>query len=359
MTLKVAIVGCGKVADQHVEEIAKLPQLARVVGVCDLEPLMAEQLASRFSIAAHFDEFTRLLEELRPDVVHVTTPPQSHLPLARRALDAGCHVFVEKPLALDYEQAVALVEHARRCGRKLTIGYTFLFDPVALAMRELVQDGVVGDPVHVESYYGYPLAGPYGKAVMADPSHWVHALPGGLFQNNIDHLLYKLVEFIHDDKPGILAFGSVGRPQRFGDVRDALLDELRILVRGNATTAYATFSANARPLMQLVRVYGTRNTLHVDYGSRVVTLEPSSKVPGAPGRLVPPFSLARQLVRAGARNVWRFARSEFHYLAGLSHLLRRFYESIRDDAEPPIAYRDMLRVSLMIHETIRQLRAAP
>ena len=52
MTLKVAIVGCGKVADQHVEEIAKLPQLARVVGVCDLEPLMAEQLASRFSIAA-------------------------------------------------------------------------------------------------------------------------------------------------------------------------------------------------------------------------------------------------------------------------------------------------------------------
>ena len=56
--------------------------------------------------------------------------------------------------------------------------------------------------------------------------------------------------------------------------------------------------------------------------------------------------------------MWRFARNELHHFAGLSHLLRRFYESIRDDAEPPIAYRDILRVSLMIHETIRQLGGA-
>ena len=76
--LRVAIVGCGKIADGHVGELQKMDDV-EIVGVCDLELLMAEQLAARFGIAHFTDDFSRLLVEKKLDVVHITTPPQSHL----------------------------------------------------------------------------------------------------------------------------------------------------------------------------------------------------------------------------------------------------------------------------------------
>lgn len=107
--LKVAIVGCGQIADGHVSEIQKLGDAA-VLAVCDSEPLMAEQLAVRYGVPRWFSDYAAMLEEVRPDVVHICTPPASHLALTRAAVDAGCHVYVEKPLALDYQESVALVE---------------------------------------------------------------------------------------------------------------------------------------------------------------------------------------------------------------------------------------------------------
>src|SRR5213078_4418801 len=106
--LRVGIVGCGKIADGHVEEIQKMPERARVVAVCDLEILMAEQIALRYGIAAHYDSFEKLLVVEKPDVVHITTPPGSHLPLAKMAMDAGAHVYVEKPLTLNHADSKKL-----------------------------------------------------------------------------------------------------------------------------------------------------------------------------------------------------------------------------------------------------------
>jgi ornithine cyclodeaminase/alanine dehydrogenase-like protein (mu-crystallin family) len=74
--LKVVIVGCGKIADAHVEEVGKVT-LAEVVAVCDREALMAEQLAVRYGVPRHFSDFAAMLDAVRPDVVHITTPPQS------------------------------------------------------------------------------------------------------------------------------------------------------------------------------------------------------------------------------------------------------------------------------------------
>ncbi len=357
MSLKVAIVGCGKIADGHVEEIAKMSELASVVAVCDREPLMAEQLAWRYGIARHYGDFEELLERERPDVVHVTTPPQSHLALSTRALDAGAHVYVEKPLTPTHADAVKIIEHAERTKRLLTIGYTYLYDPPAVRMRELIAAGVLGDAVHVESTYGYDLAGAFGQALLADASHWIHALPGGLIQNNVDHVLNKMVEFLDDDEPKVLVDAWARRPQRFGDARDSFHDELRIMVRGRNVSAYGTFSSHARPVMHALRVAGTKNTLSLDFVGRSVTLEARSALPGAIGRLMPPFKSARQYTGAGLGNVWRFARSDFHFFAGLNRLLRLFYASAIDGAPLPISYRDILRVSWLIEEVIAQLRA--
>jgi len=96
--MKIAIVGCGKIADAHVEEIRKIPSV-QLVAVCDLEPIMAEQLATRYVIPRWYCDVKRMLDMEKPDVLHIPTPPQSHLLLAQQAVAAGCHVFLEKPVA--------------------------------------------------------------------------------------------------------------------------------------------------------------------------------------------------------------------------------------------------------------------
>jgi predicted dehydrogenase len=357
MSLKVAIVGCGKIADGHIEEIQKLSNLAEVVAVCDLEPLMAEQIAVRYGLSATYSDFDQLLERERPDVVHIATPPGAHLPLATRAIEAGAHVFVEKPLAPELEQCRAMIDAAEAANRKLTVGWTSFFAPPAVAMRELIAEGAIGDVVHVESYYGYDLSGAFGKALLSSGDHWVHRLPGKLLHNTVDHMFNKMVEFIDDDSPRVLATGLRRREQRFGDLRDDMHDELRLILRGGGVTGYGTFSSHISPASEYCRIYGTKDSLDVDFVSRAVTFATRAKLPSAIGRLVPAFEQAYRFASEGGRNLVRFAKSDFHFFAGLQELFRLFYRSILDDSPPPIAYRDILRVCYMHDQTWAQLAA--
>src|SRR5580693_8855460 len=106
--LRVAIVGCGKIADSHASQIQRIKG-CEIVGVCDREPLMARQLCERFPVKGYFSDLKKLLSEARPDVVHITTPPQSHFDLAKLCLEWGCHVYVEKPFTLFEAEARSLI----------------------------------------------------------------------------------------------------------------------------------------------------------------------------------------------------------------------------------------------------------
>src|SRR5438128_2117777 len=68
-----------------------------------------------------------------------------------------------------------------------------------------VEEGVLGEIVHVESFLGYDLSGPFGEPILADQAHWVRQLPGGLLQNILDHLLNKITEFIIEERPIVYA----------------------------------------------------------------------------------------------------------------------------------------------------------
>jgi predicted dehydrogenase len=349
----VAIVGCGKIADGHAQAIRRTRGLGELVAACDVEPLMAEQFALRMGVRSRYSDFDRMLVSERPDVVHIATPPSSHVELAMRAMDAGAHVFCEKPLAVNHAETLKLIEHVERTARKLTIGWDYFFDPPALRLRELVANGVIGDPVHVESTFGFSYSGPFGDALLKNPDYWVHRLPGGLLQNVIDHLLNKAVEFVADESPEVVARSVIRsaetRPWR------SRADEVRILIAGRSVTAYATFSAAIRPLGHFLRVYGTRNTIHADFNMRTVVVEAASDIPSALGRLAPAFSQGFKYLRAAGDNVAKFARADFHYFAGLRTLVAKFYESIINDAPPPVSYRDISRVSAISDEIFRQL----
>jgi len=111
--LKVAIVGCGKIADAHAAQIQRIKD-CEIVAACDREPLMAKQLCDRFPIQQRFTDLTELLRTSRPDVVHITTPPEGHFELTSLCLEYGANVYVEKPFAVYEHEAQKLVEIAER-----------------------------------------------------------------------------------------------------------------------------------------------------------------------------------------------------------------------------------------------------
>ncbi len=356
--LKVAVVGCGQIADGHAGEIQKLSN-AKLVAVCDLEPLMAEQLAVRFGVPAHYSDLERLLSREKPDVLHICTPPASHLPLAKAALSAGCHLYVEKPLALTHAQTEELLAAARSAGRELTIGHTYRYDPPAEELRRRIAAGDLGEVLHVESWYGYNLDGPFGKVLMSSPDHWVHRLPGKLFHNNIDHLLSKVVELLPDEEPLIQAFGWRQNADRvFGDARDELLDELRVLIRGRHVSAYATFTSNVKPVAHWQRVCGSKATMHADFQSRTLAFEQGPTLPSAIGRLAAGFAQSWQYARSAAHNVGRFAANDYHYFAGLRALIGKFYDSISNGGPAPISHSEIAKTSRMMDEIFRQTAEA-
>lgn len=353
-TLRAAIVGCGQVAEAHVQEIRKIPG-ASLVAVSDRELLMAEQLADRYGIPKYFESFEDLLSEMTPDVVHITTPPQTHFHLGKMAIESGCHAYIEKPFTVYEKDAEELLKLSMKSGKKITVGHNYYFDPPALTLRKLSDEGVIGEPVHVESHYGYNLGGSFGSAIFGDRNHWVHGLPGKLFQNNIDHLLYKITDFVSDETPEIRAFGYKLRPEIYGDIRDDALDELRVMIKGAAVTAYATLSANARPAKHCVRIYGTRNTVYADFTSRVIIIEKDVKLPGSIGRLLQAFGEGIQYIKEGGRNVIRFIHSDYHFFSGLQKLISLFYDSITNDTAVPIHYDIILRIMRMTGTIFQQV----
>ena len=356
--IRAAIVGCGKMADQHAVQILKLRN-ATLVAACDAEPLMARQLAERFEVPAWFTDVAEMLSSARPDVVHVTTPPQSHLRIGKQCLAAGANVYIEKPFTLNTADAEELIDLAGRKGLKLTAGHNAQFTHAMDQMRRLVADGFLGERVvHMESLYCYEFGdAAYAKALLGDSDHWARKLPGSLLQNIMSHGVSKIAEFMTGEKIVVSAQGfSSPFLQKIG--QGDIVDELRLIVRDeNATTAYYTFSSQICPSQHQFRLCGSKGSLVVDDDHQVL-LQFGSKEHKSYMRLfVPPVGFAGQYLGNLARNMWRFARNDFHMPndAGLARLIAAFYSSVAEGAPLPIPYREILLTSRIMDAAFGQL----
>lgn len=358
MKLSVAIVGCGKIADAHVEQV-RATGLAEVVAVCDREPLMAEQLAIRMAVPRHFADLEELLRTQHVDVVHVATPPDSHLALARLAFAKGCHVFLEKPVALTAAETRAIVAAARSADRKLAVNYLYNFESPSIELKALLALGRLGNVVHVESNYGYDLRGDYGIAVLSDPGHWVHRLPGKLFHNVLDHLVCKLALVMPRAEPEVRCI-ALRRRDPVGDpVIDRLADELRFTILCGGVSATGMVSAHIRPNAHTMCVYGERDSVALDYVARTLVPVARQVQPSALGRLFPAWTQSRRFASSGLRNAGRFLRHEFHFFQGMRVLLSEFYRGIADGGPPPIPYDDILWSVDVIDRMVTAMAAAP
>jgi predicted dehydrogenase len=354
--LRAAIVGCGKIADAHASQIQRI-RGCEIVGVCDREPLMARQIFERFPVKRYFSSLTELLRDARPDIVHITTPPQSHFDIAKACLEWGCHVYVEKPFTLSEDKARRLIALATEKGLKITAGHDDQFTHGARRMRTLVQSGFLGGgPLHMESYYCYELGrSGYAGALLGDKQHWVRRLPGKLLQNIISHGIARIAEFLMGESPEVIAYGFVSPVLKRMGERE-IVDELRVIIcEEERTTAYFTFSSQMRPSLHQFRIYGAENGLLLDYDQETLIKLRGTRFKSYLEKFVPPVIMAQQHLGNLITNVGTFLAGDFHMKAGMKYLIESFYRSIVEGTPVPIPYREILLTARIMDNIFVQL----
>ena len=328
----------------------------KIVAVCDSELLMAKQLGERFGISGCFSDVKQMLHIAAADVVHITTPPQSHYSLAKQCLESGTHVYLEKPFTLTADEAESLIQLAEVRNLKITAGHNLQFTLEMLEMRRLVKEGFLGGkPIQLESHFSYDLGDRRSVGTLVgNHQHWVRQLPGQLLHNIISHGIAKLAEFLDDEIIEIVAMA--GQSPRLRDLGGAeILDELRVLIRDKTgTTAFFLFSTQIRGLNQL-RIYGPANSVLVDHATGSIIRNKHRPCKSYLIYFIPPLRAAREYFRNVRINVSNFLRQRLYQDFGMKELIERLYNSIRVGAAAPIPYREILLTARIMDEIFAQI----
>jgi predicted dehydrogenase len=255
-------------------------------------------------------------------------------------------------MAANLEEAEAMEAVARRRGVKLCVDHNHLFDPALVQAKALVEQGAIGQVVWVESFEGFAVDAPdnpYVKPGAAD--HWVHQLPGGIFQNLAPHPTYLLLAFL-GDPTNIQAVA-----QKTGRVPTAFADELPVLVSAKDGLGCFMVSLSIQPFMKYVHIYGTKATIYVNLTTNSLILLKNRRLPRALAPGMRGIEEGMQLLGSTVTNAVRVATGRLRSYPGMGVLITEFYRSIAEDDSPPVdsaAGRKVVRVLDLVWEQIGQ-----
>ncbi len=146
----IAVVGLGYWGPNWIRNLSQLQSLGRIVA-CDLDPARRQHIADLYPAVETTASLDAAIEDPSIEALVVATPVSTHYPIARKALEAGKSVLVEKPLALSRADAGQLVRIARRNGAVLMVGHTFEYSAPVLKVAELISSGELGEIFYISS----------------------------------------------------------------------------------------------------------------------------------------------------------------------------------------------------------------
>lgn len=348
--MKIAIIGCGLNSDYHINFAKEYPGI-EIIGVVDKDEKKAEKCAVRWDINRYFKNFKDLVAIDRPDVVHVVTPPKTHMEVAKEAIEAGCNVLIEKPLALNLKEAKSLFDLADKNGVKMCAMHNHFFDPCMVKARRLIESGQAGRIISVESHYGMNT---WFDAFMKYPAPnilpWIYGMPGGVFHDFMPHPLYVMLPFLGKiEKVRVLE-------KSFGELPQNMSDELRIQINGEKAFGDLVFSFASKPQHHFVRFYGTKMMIHVNFDTMTTVIHPVSGLPKAAQKATYNLSESTQLFTSTVSNVLNFVTGKLKPYQGMKELIHLFYDAIQMKGEVPVSREDALNVIAVMDKIWPQIK---
>ena len=321
--LRVGFVGAGYISEFHARALQRVSN-ARFVGIADVAESRAAALAARFKVPRIFSTIEAMMNE-GVDVIHILTPPDTHASLTIAALRNGCHVLVEKPLAINAEEVDRISAAAAAAQKFVCVNHSMLYDRFVSKALDIFRSGAIGVPLTFDYFRSseYP---PYRGGPLP-----VHYQDGGYpFLDHGVHALYLAESFlgpIEDVKP---FFGT------HGEDSNLLFDEWRVAAQCQRGTANIQISWNVRPLQNWFVVQGTKGVLRANLFAMWVTHTSQLPLPKAPARALQAMSEGLSICAQVPANITRFALKKIVQYDGLHSLVAAFYHALQTGEPMPV-----------------------
>ena len=317
--------GAGLISDIHVTGLARVG--VQVMAIVDADERRAREKAAQHGIAATFATQRAMLDAVHPDIVHVLTPPASHAALCIEAMEAGAHVYVEKPMASTVEECDRMIAAAERTGRRLCVGHSLVYDPLMQRALDLIASGEVGEILHADATYAFDPARIPGYRNKT----WYRHLGGGFLEDLASH-------------PASVLLRLIGDPRTVTGVRDrrspGALEEVTALVDGERGAATMHVSLAARPEDVSVVVRCTRGTLRADFSTMTLVVQRDRKLPKKLAHGVKNLETSAQLAVQTVTSMGRVVAKRTDTTKGIHSLIAAFVAALDAGTPAPVAGRE-------------------
>ncbi|MCY3831446.1 MAG: Gfo/Idh/MocA family oxidoreductase [Chloroflexi bacterium] len=185
-TVSVGVVGTSWWADaMHLPALASHPR-ARAAAICGRNRQNAQSIAGAWGIPQVYTDYSEMIDSADLDAIIIATPNNMHYPIAMKAIERKLHILCEKPIALNYAQALEMAEAVKATAIKTLVPFTYSFMPTARYLKELIDSAYLGRPYHLNMRYytGFARDGDYlwrfdrkiaGSGVLGDlGSHFLY-----------------------------------------------------------------------------------------------------------------------------------------------------------------------------------------
>jgi predicted dehydrogenase/nucleoside-diphosphate-sugar epimerase len=329
--LKIALFGCGKMGMHHIQAI-KIQENGYLVAVADPSADMG-------SIKEHLDDSVSLykdpesmLKEVKPDVVHIATPPETHVELALLAIEHGSHIYVEKPFALNQEDAETVLQKADEKGLSVCAAHQVQFQDSGRKYKEYIK--LTGEAVHIESYFSFKTVRRYTPV-----EQLIDILP---------HPVYLLLGAFE------LSDNQEKYPVEMKALKVDAKGEVHAIFSHKDTTGVLVVTLNGRPIESYLKLICKNGSIVADF-----ILSGVNKLPGpgvsALAQVILPFSKARQLVFGTISTIFKMVFKKHKSYAGLGELVGEFYSSIQEKKPSPVSHNSIVDTVRICEEIGREL----
>ena len=281
------------------------------------------------------------------DVVHILTPPSSHIPLVQMCLDAGAHVICEKPLTPTTNELEALIATANSKSLWLMESQNLRYNNEIVKLGKLIRSGTLGEIVDVDARYCLPItrAGKFSQAATTT----TYGLPGGVVHDFLPHLVYLLLEFSGN--------GPVANMHaqwwNAGDNDAVPFDELDAGFFCGPTRCRLRFSGSTSPGSFKIMVRGSTSNAECDVFHGFVTDPPGSRT-GQLGPVLERTLSGLQLAKSGVTTV-RDRVMQHNSYHGMGKMLHAFYSALSVGDPQPISFKKMMLTSSVIDEIVASI----
>ncbi len=334
MGARVAILGAGYISDFHIRALKAIGELD-VVAICDNDERKATSTAVRWRIGNSYRSVEAMLAAGGIDVVHVLVPPLYHAAASVSCLEAGCDLFIEKPLATSRADCLEIQRAADRKGRLVGVNHNATFHPAFRRLIKAIQEGQLGGVQHVTACMNVPLR----QLAAGQHSHWMFQRPGNIILEQAPHPLSQ-IQFLLGNFQSLSSVPS-------GPVRlnsgNLFFENWQISGIAERGTAQCFLSFGREYLEWSLHVIGQDGSAFVDLRRNIVVFSGKTRFMEPVENFLLAWGGAWQQLGQGSRNLADYCLGFVNlrpagdpFYRSMSGGIRAFYEARSRRQSPPV-----------------------